>query len=137
MARNVVDIMWIDVRSPSIGHVELETVMEFSVTDSDGNAEAVPTLRRNRVAIGHKTGVPTYEIELKIKQTVPPEVDWYSIKRRRELVQFLYQEAAGRLPGDRYVVDDCLLTEISRSANPDGEVDMSVKFIPLDHRKES
>src|SRR5678816_2663914 len=107
MARNVLDILWIEIESSLTGSKELQTVMEFSINETDAAAEVVKTIRRNRKALGHKSGISDFELELQVKETIPREVPWKRLKETGEVFTMRYQEASGKLPGDRYVLDGC------------------------------
>jgi hypothetical protein len=136
MGRNVIDIAYTELDAPSTGQLELQTAMELEIDDTDPGAGVVKTMRRSRKAIGHKSGVPEYTATLKVAQTVPPEVDWFALKRTKELVQLLYEEAAGNQAGDRYTLEDGRVTEIKRSFTQEGEAAYDVTILFLGHERE-
>lgn len=137
MAREVADILQIEINAPSEGHKRLRTVMEISINDTDPNAETVKTINPERKAIAHKSGISDIEVELQVKRLFPdPEVDWFRLKKLREIFTIYYIEAAGLTEAARYVLEDCKVTEVSGTSNSEGEADMTVKIIAIDHRRE-
>ena len=135
MSRDIIDIYLIELGLPQAygGNIEANEIMSMDLGDSDPGAEAVKTMRRNRKAIGHKSGVSDYEITLEVKQVNPPEVDYQRLKRDRVQFNMYYEENEG---GQRYRLEDCKVTGITKSANSDGEATLSVSVLPLDHVKE-
>lgn len=136
MARDVTDLLSVEIKSALTGHKRLHSVMSLDVNETDPAAEAVKTMRIERKAIGHKSGVSDYEVELGVKRLVPEEVDWYELKRTRALVTIYYEERAGNLAAERFVLEDVRITEISATGDAEGTADLTIKGIPLDHRKE-
>lgn len=137
MGRNVIDIAHVELDAPSIGRKELQTVMELEIDDTDPGADVVITMRRSRKALGHKSGVPRFTATIKVAQTVPPEVDWFALKRTKETIQMLYEEAAGNQAGDRYNLEDGRVTEIKRSFTAEGEAAYDVTVLFLGHEQEA
>ena len=129
MARDVVDIAFLEADLAS-GNVELEEAMSFEVNETDPGAEAVKTMRRARRSIGFKQGVPEYEATLEVKPVNPPEVDWLSLRQSQEIFQIFYQESD---EGDTFHVVDCLVTEVAKSFNADGEATLNVTILALNH----
>jgi hypothetical protein len=131
-ARTVVDIALLDVALPT-GNVRLQEVMSFEINETDPGAEAVKTMRQKRRAIGVKHGVPDFEITLEVKPVVGQEVDWLKLKRDGTYFNIYYEENDG---GQRFRVEDCVVTEVQKSFNAEGEATQSVNMIALDHVKE-
>ena len=129
MGREVVDIALLEVETAA-GSVVLQEVMTFDLTETDPGAEVVKTMRRSRRGIGFKRGVPDFEVDLEVKPVNPPEVDWLSLKQSGELIQMFYEDNDG---GQRFQVRDCLVTEVSRTRNAEGEATDSIKILALDH----
>jgi hypothetical protein len=136
MSRQVLDILWIEISSSLTGDKELQTVNQVTISENDPAGEVVKTMRRNRKALGHKSGISDFEVELEVKETLVREVPWKQLKDTGEIFQMRYQEASGKVGGDRYVLEDCKVIDVSRSGNAEGEVTETVKIIPLDHRQE-
>lgn len=132
-ARDVVDIALLEV-AIAAGNVELEEVESFTIGDTDAGAETVKTMRRNRTAIGFKSGVSEFEITVEVMPVVGQEVDWFELKTSKEIFKMFYEENDG---GQRFVVADCRVTEISKSFNADGEATLSITILALSHKKEA
>ena len=128
MARDIVDIALIELDG-----TELQEIVSFDITETDPGAEVVTTMRRARRGLGFKQGVPTFEIDLEVKMVNPPEIDWLALKQDRTLFLLAYEENDG---GQRFSIEDCLVTEVSKGFNSDGEATQSVKILALDHRKD-
>jgi hypothetical protein len=133
MARNVVDLILLEVAVPGSQRVDLQEVMSFDVTQTNAGAEAVKTMRQKRRAIGFKRGVPDFEIDMEVKPVTPPEVDWGELERKGTLFSMFYEENSG---GRRFRLTDCLVTEVGKTGNAEGEVTQTVKILALDHRLE-
>jgi hypothetical protein len=128
VAREVIEIAFI-----SINGQELQTVMSLDISDTDPGAEVVKTMRRNRKALGHKSGVSDYEIDLEVKAINPPEIDWHGLKRAKTEFLLVYEENDGGL---RYRCEDSKITEVGKGHNADGESIYRVKILCLDHYPE-
>lgn len=129
MARSVVDIALIELNGK-----ELYSVVSMDIQMTDPGAEPVVTMRRRRRAIGYKSGVPTFEIDVEAKLMSPPEVDWNGLWRSGKLSLIAYEENED---GERYHLVDCRVTEVSKSFNADGEATQKIKILALDHVKEA
>ncbi len=135
-ARQVVDIALLELGLPEQfgGNIELNEIMDFGITETDAGAEAVKTMRRSKRSIGFKKGVPDYEVDLEVKPVVGQEVPWEDLRIAGTLFPMFYTEGDG---GQKFVVRDCLVTEISKSFNADGEATKSIKILALDHKPEA
>lgn len=128
MAREVIEIAFIEIDGQ-----ELQTITSIDISDTDPGAEAVKTMRRNRKALGHKSGVSDYEIDLEAKAIFPAEFDWHAYKRAKTEFLMVYEENDG---GTRYRCEDCKITEVGKGHNADGESAYRIKIIALDHYPE-
>ncbi len=133
MARSVVDIALLEVAVPGSARVELQETMSFDLTVTNAGAESVKTMRRKRRSIGFKRGVPDFEVDLEVKPVNPPEVDWEELERLGTLFRMFYEENEG---GRRFTLTDCLVTEVSKTFNADGEATKAVKILATNHRLE-
>lgn len=135
MSRDIVDLVLLEVGLPQEfgGNIELQEVESFEVSETDPGAEVVKTIRRSRRAIGHKSGVPDFEVTLEVMKVNPPEVDWLGLKQAEIEFDIYYEENDG---GQRYQLRDCKVIEVGKSANADGEVTESVSILALDHVRE-
>ena len=133
MARKVVDIALLELAVPGTARLELQEVMSFDLTTTNAGAEAVKTMRRKRRSIGFKRGVPDFEVDLEVKPVNPPETDWEELERLGTLFRMFYEENEG---GRRFTLTDCLVTEVSKTFNADGEATKAVKILATNHRLE-
>lgn len=134
MAREVVDEALVEIsipNGPQAGNVELQELMSFDIDETDPGAEVVKTMRRRRRGIGIKRGIPEFELSLEVKPVNPPEVDYLQLKQSRRFFQLFYEENDG---GRRFVVEDCQVTEVSKTRNAEGEATDTITIIALDHR---
>ncbi|KKM84772.1 hypothetical protein LCGC14_1295790 [marine sediment metagenome] len=134
MAREVVDVAFVEVSiptGPQSGNTELQELMSIDIDETDPGAEAVKTMRRRRRAIGFKRGVPEFELSLEVKPVNPPEINWLGLKQQGTLFQLFYEENDG---GQRFTVEDCLVTEVSKTRNAEGEATDTITVLALDHR---
>jgi hypothetical protein len=134
MARDVVDIALLRISVPNGPNIELQEVMTFDITETDPGAEAVKTMRRKRRSIGFKRGVPEFEVDLEVKPVNPPEVDYLDLEQKGTLFQMFYEENAG---GKRFTLNDCLVTEVGKTFNAEGEATLTIKILVLDHIPEA
>ena len=130
MARDIVDIALMEISVPGGPNLELQEVMSFDITETDAGAEAVKTMRRARRSIGFKRGIPDFEIDLEIKPVNPPEVDYKVLQEDGTLFQLAYEENDG---GRKFLIIDCIVTEVSKTRNSEGEATNTVKILALDH----
>lgn len=130
--RDIVDIALLEVGLSS-GNVALNEVKDFAIDDTDPGAEVVKTMTPDRRGIGFKKGVPDFEITLTVMQTREPEVDWLGLRQSGEIFKMFYEENLG---GNRYKIDACRVSEVGKSFNADGEAELSVKILALDHTLE-
>lgn len=128
MGREVIEIAFVEINGQ-----ELQTIMSIDINDTDPGAEVVKTMRRARKALGHKSGVSDYEIDVEAKQVYPIEFDWHAYKRDKAVFLMVYEENDG---GNRYRCEDCKITEVSKGHNADGESTYRIKILCLDHRPE-
>jgi len=135
MARDVVDLLSVELNS-SAGHKRLHSVMQIDVDETDPAAETVKTMRAERKAVAVKSGISDYEVEIQAKRFVPAEVDWHALKKSREYVTLFYEERAGDLAAERFVVEDMRVTSVSGSSDAEGNADLTIRGIALDHYKE-
>ena len=135
-ARQVVDIALLEIGLPTSfgGNIEMNEVMDFGITETDAGAEAVKTMRRSKRSIGFKKGVPDYEVDLEVKPVIGQEVPWERLRISGTLFKMFYEEGDG---GEKFRLTDCLVTEISKSFNADGEATKSIKILALDHKPEA
>lgn len=127
MSRDVIDIALLRING-----VELQEVSSFDITETDAGAETVKTMRRSRVAIGHKKGVSEFEISLEVMPVNPPEVDYLALKQANTQFPIIYQE---NVDGPSFQCVDCRVTEVNKTFNADGEATLSVTILALNHRK--
>jgi hypothetical protein len=128
MGREVIEIAFIEIDGQ-----ELQTVMSIDVSDTDPGAEVVKTMRRNRKALGHKSGVSDYELDLEVKPINPPELDWHGLKRNKTQFLLVYEENDGGL---RYRCEGSKITEVGKGHNADGESVYRIKILCLGHEPE-
>jgi|GEM_PF-2334138 len=129
MAREVVDIAIIELDGR-----EVQSIVSLDITQSNPNAEAVPTMRRKRRAIGYKRGVPEFRVRIEAKELVPPEIDWYGLERTGKLFLIAYEENED---GNRFHLQDCLVIEVNKSHNANGESVINAELLALDHKPEA
>jgi hypothetical protein len=128
--RGIVDIALLEVGLSS-GNVSLREVSDFTVDDTDSGAKVVKTMTPEKRGIGFTTSVPDFEISLTVMPTVNPEVDWLALRESGETFNMFYEE---NLLGRRFVIQTAKVTEVSKSFNADGEAELTVKILALNHK---
>lgn len=130
--RGVVDVALLEVGLSS-GNVSLREIKDFSIDDTDPGAEVVKTMTPDKRGIGFKRGVPDFEVSMTVMPTREPEVDWLRLRRTGETFDMYYEENLG---GNRFRVSTCTVVEASKSFNADGEAELTLKILALDHETE-
>ena len=130
--RGIVDIALLEVGLSS-GNVSLREVKDFSIDDTDPGAEVVKTMTPDKRGIGFKTSVPDFEIAMTVMPTIDPEVNWLALRQSGETFDMYYEE---NLAGARFRITTCKVVEASKSFNADGEAELTLKILALDHEPE-
>ena len=111
-------------------------LVEGPTDDEDGGLEAVKTMTPTRKAIGFKEGISDFTGTINHKILIPREFDYQAAKENRTELLIVYQERAGNLLGDRFLLKPARVKGVSRGYNAEGDAMDVVTFVALDHKRE-
>lgn len=130
MALEYVDRLFAEIDAPQpVGKVELLDVVSIDV-EEDQPLQTVKTMTRNRKARGFRAGTIDVTAELTLAMPLAPTVDWHYLRRYGIVFDLKYEAGDG---GQRFQLIDCRVQNISKSSNEDGEAELKVSLMALDH----
>lgn len=111
------------------GQVLLEDVSEFSV-EAPHNLQPVKTMNRLNRVRGHRGGPSEVTGSMTVQNALFKEADLFALWRNREVFLLSFKEGPG--DGDRFQMPGCMIENISRSYNVDGEAQLEVSLVAQD-----
>jgi hypothetical protein len=116
-----------------IDGVELQTVANFDVEDSDDTTLAKAMTRRRR-AIGKQRGIPEFSGSARVFVATGThgEVDWDSMNRTKSEHVWTYEEDDG---GTRWILEGWHVTSIKKSFDAEGNAMWDISWKAFDHYK--
>lgn len=108
------------------GQFLLEDVSDLSIS-TPKNRTAVKTMNRLNRVRGHRSGPAEVTATMTVQKELVPVADLYQLWHDDEVFLFSFEEGPG--DGERFQLPGCMIDDISRSYNADGEATLEVSLV--------